>query len=239
MSAAGRYPRGPMETERFTRLTAASLITPTGHDRFFERSAGVARLLTTATGRVSVPETVELPTDRPLLFAANHSSLFDLVAALVALAHFGLPARLGVNARFFGYPVAGAFLRRLGCIPFSREKREEAEAAMTSALVARQACALMPEGRITKPADRVDGVGPGRPGISRIACRAGAAVVPVGIVGADRVWPPGSARVRVRLRADPVVVRFGPPLRFTSDDHEANTAEVMTAIVAARNDAET
>lgn len=225
-----------MQTEHFTRLTAGSVVAPTGHDRFFAWSARIARALSVPTGRVAVPETIELPIDRPLLFAANHSSLFDLPAALVALAHFGLAARLAVNARFFANPISGTFLRRLGCIPFSREQRAEAEATMTAALVARQACALMPEGRITKPHDRVAGIGPGRPGVSRIARLADAAVVPVAIVGTDRVWPPGSARIRVGLGKDPVVVRFGPPMRFTTDDHEANTAAVMAAIVAARPD---
>lgn len=222
-----------MRTELFTSGTAGDLVAPTGHDRFFERSVRAARLLTATTGRVSLPETVELPTDRPLLFAANHSSLFDLVASLVALGHFGLPARIGVNARFFANPAGGAFLRRLGCIPFDREHRELAEESMTEALVARQACAIMPEGRITKPHERVEGVGPGRPGVSRIARLAGAAVVPVGIVGSDRVWPPGSARIRVGLRRDPVVVRFATPMEFESDDHSANTAQLMAAISAA------
>ncbi|MGI9612249.1 MAG: lysophospholipid acyltransferase family protein [Acidimicrobiales bacterium] len=219
-----------MHTDRFTSGTAGALVTPTGYDRFFGRSVLVARLLTTTTGRVSLPETVELPTDRPLLFAANHSSLFDLVASLVALGHFGLPARIGVNARFFINPAGRAFLRRLGCIPFDRDHREAAEESMTEALVARQACAIMPEGRITKPHERVDGVGPGRPGVSRIARLAGAAVVPVGIVGSDQVWPPGSARIRVGIRRDPVVVRFGRPMEFDTDDHSANTAELMAAI---------
>ena len=207
---------------------------PAGHDRFFERSARVARALSIPTGSVSLPESVELPTDRPLLFAANHSSLFDLVASLVSLAHFGLTARLGVHARFFTNRAGGAFLRQLGCVPFSSEDREAAEQTMVEALLARQACALMPEGKITKPSDHVDGVGRGRPGISRIARRAGAAVIPVGIAGADQVWPPGSARIRVGLRRDPVVVRFGPPMEFATDDHSANVAELMQAITTAR-----
>lgn len=222
-----------MRTELFSTGSAGSLVAPTGYDRFFRRSARAARFLSMPTAGVTLPARVELPTDRPVIFAANHSSLFDLVASLISLGHFGLTARIGVNARFFTNPVGGSFLRRLGCIPFSSDRREEAEQTMVDALVARQACALMPEGRITRPADRTDGVGPGRAGISRIVRLADAAVVPVGITGSDRVWPPGSARVRLTAsRRDPVVVRFGPPIRFASDDHGGNVAELMQAIGA-------
>ena len=223
-----------MQTEQFACGAAGRLAAPTDYDNFFRRSVRLARLLSIPTARVSLPETVELPTDRPLLFAANHSSLFDLVASLISLGHFGLTARIGVNARFFTNPAGGAFLQRLGCIPFSRERREEAEETMTGALLAGQACALMPEGRITRPQERTDGVGPGRPGVSRIARLAGAAVVPVGIAGSDRVWPPGSARIRVGWRRDPVVVRFGAPMQFTTDDHTGNVARLMAAIATAR-----
>lgn len=226
-----------MHIERFTSGTAGSLAASTGYDRFFTGSVRAARVLSLPTGGVALPDTVDLATDRPLLFAANHSSLFDLVASLISLGHFGLTARIGVNARFFANPVGGSFLRRLGCIPFSREGREQAEEAMVGALEAGQAGALMPEGRIVKPQDRTDGVGTGRPGVSRIARLVGAAVVPVGIAGSDRVWPPGSARVRVGWRRSPVVVRFGPPMLFGSDDHAANVDALMVAIATAHDDA--
>ncbi|MGI9605444.1 MAG: lysophospholipid acyltransferase family protein [Acidimicrobiales bacterium] len=221
-----------MQTKHFGPDEARDLCSMTGHDAFYWRAVRGSKLIARLTSRVQLPDTVELPTDRPVIVAANHSSWFDLMAALITLGTFGLNARIGVNSRFFSNPVAGWFLRGIGCIPFSREDRESAEQAMVDALDGGQACAMMPEGKIVKLADRVDGVGAGRPGISRIARRTGAAILPVGFVHSDRAWLPGKALPRVRLGRDVVTTCIGSPIELDSDDHEANAAIVMSSIAA-------
>ncbi|MDH3678525.1 MAG: 1-acyl-sn-glycerol-3-phosphate acyltransferase [Acidimicrobiia bacterium] len=219
-----------VKTDLFGRDGAAHLAAPTGHERFFRRSVVAARVLSVLTSGVEVPDVVELPTDRPLIFAANHSSLFDLNASLISLGYFGLTARIGVNARFFSNPAAALFFTRLGCIPFSREHSGTAEEEMVDALQAGQVCALMPEGRIVRAHERTDGVGPGRTGISRIARRAGAAIVPVGFTGSDRAWPPGTVLARIGFRRPPISAAFGPPMLFATDDHRSNVDDLMSAI---------
>lgn len=209
---------------------ARSLFAETGYDSAYWRSVRGAKGICRLTSRVALPDTIDVATDRPLLIAANHSSLFDLVAALVFLGHYGINARLAVNSRFFTNPVGGAFFRSIGCIPFSRDDREAAERTMIDALRGGQAAALMPEGRITRLADQVNGVGPARPGVSRIACAAGAAVLPVAFVHSDETWRPGTPLPKPRLGRHQVVANAGTPLVFDTDDHEANTAAVMTAI---------
>lgn len=190
----------------------------------------MARGLAFAASPVTVPKVIELPTDRPVIFAANHTSLYDLVASLIAFGWFGLPARIGVNARFFSNPVGGGILRRMGCIPFSRTHRAAAEQQMVEALRSGQVCAIMPEGRIVRHHERVDGVGPGRLGVSRIARQAEAAVIPVGFSGSDGAWPPGSPFMRFGFRRAPINAAFGSPLFFDTDDHEENVADLMSAI---------
>lgn len=187
-------------------------------------------MLSRLSSRIELPETVELPTDRPALIAANHSSLFDLIASLITLGHFGVVARIGVNSRFFEAPIAGGFLRRLGCIPFSRDDRDSAEDSMVEALESGQVCAIMPEGKIVRRDDQNGGVGVGRPGISRIARRAGAGIVPVGFSRSDLAWPPGSPFLRFGFRRPSVITRIGTPIELVSDDHDANAAQVMHAI---------
>ena len=204
-----------MQTRRFTAGGAESLYAPTGFERFYWRSVKGSRLLSRLSSRVDLPEDVELPVDRPALIAANHSSLFDLVASLITLGNYGVVARIGVNSRFFEAPVAGGFLRRLGCIPFSREDREAAEDSMVDALRAGQVCAMMPEGKIVRRVDQIGGVGPGRPGISRIARRSGAAVVPVGFTRSDLAWPPGSPFLRFGFRRPSVIAHIGAPIELT------------------------
>jgi 1-acyl-sn-glycerol-3-phosphate acyltransferase len=182
------------------------------------------------SSRVHVPSTIELPTDRPTIIAANHSSMFDLAAALIILGEYGINARIGVNSRFFKNPVAGKFLRSIGSIPFSKDDRETAEQEMVDALLAGQAAALMPEGRITREEDQTNGVGPGRPGVSRIARRAGAAVVPVGIAFAEEAWRPGTPLPKPRLGRHSVQVKIGEPIVFESDDHVANAELLMVRV---------
>ena len=219
-----------MKTDIFGPQGAAHLSAPTGYDRFFRNSVAVSRFLSKSSSTVVMPQTVELPTDRPFIFAANHTSLFDLAASLICLGHFGLTARIGVNARFFRSAVGRQLFERLGCVPFSSDTREMAEDAMVEALTDGQVCAIMPEGRLIKEGEKVDGVGPGRPGISRIVRRSGAAVIPVGFTGAATTWPPGSPVVRFGFRRPPIIAKFGTPLYFETDDHVENASQVMAAI---------
>lgn len=209
---------------------ARPLFAETGFDRKYWAAVRIARGLCRLTSRVDVPNSIQIPTDRPLIVAANHSSLFDLIASLVFLGHFGINARLAVNSRFFKNPVGGAVFRGIGCVPFSRDDRESAERTMIEALVANQAVAVMPEGRITRRDDQVDGVGPARPGISRIARCAGAAVLPVGFAHSDEAWKPGTPLPKPRLGRHRVVAVAGDLLVFDSDDHESNAALVMASI---------
>ena len=90
--------------------------------------------------------------------------------------------------------------------------------------------AVMPEGRLVPESDRPEGVGQGRPGISRIATSANVCVLPVGLTGTENVWPIGKAFPLLRLSRPIVKVRFGNPVRFQNDDHIANVGVVMDEI---------
>lgn len=204
----------------------------TGFDRTYWRAVRGSRVICRLTSQLDIPSTVRLPTDRPLLVAANHSSLFDLIASLVFLGNFGISSRLAVNSRFFANPVGGAFLRGIGCIPFSRDDRETAEQTTVDALLAHQVVGIMPEGRITRTEDQINGVGPARPGLSRIARRANAVVLPVAFVHSDVAWRPGSPLPKPRLGRHHVLACPGELIDFTSDDHEANASQVMDALGA-------
>ena len=219
-----------MQIQHYSTGEARTAFSPTGHDKFFKASVAGSRVPSRLTSEVLLPDSLPLPTDRPVLIAANHSSMFDLPAALILLGHFGLTTAIGVNSRYFKGPV-GPFFRKLGCIPFSREDRESAEQSMVAALVDNQTCAIMPEGKIVREKDWVDGyVGPARPGVSRIARRAGAAVLPIGFAHSNTAWPPGTPLPKVRNRRQPIIGTAGDLLWFDTDDHEANAAAVMAAI---------
>ena len=90
----------PVQTTHYAKDEARSAFSETGFDRMYWNAVRGSRALCRVTSRVDVPPSIELPTDRPLMVAANHSSLFDLIAALVFLGHYGLSARMGVNSPF-------------------------------------------------------------------------------------------------------------------------------------------
>lgn len=219
-----------MHTGFFGKGEASGLFSSTGFNKKFDQAVRGARVLSRASSTIQMPDRIELPTDRPMIIAANHSSLFDLPASLIVLGNYGIPARIGVNSRFFVNPVAGRFLRGIGCIAFSKDDKGSAEDAMVEALTSGQPAAIMPEGRLTRPNDQVNGVGQGRPGVSRVALRADAAVVPIGFAFANETWTPGNPLPVPRLGRHKVIAKMGAPIAFDSDDHIANANLLMQRI---------
>lgn len=175
-------------------------------------------------------EDINLPVDSPILFAANHRSFFDVIIAWAVFSESGINCHCFIRADLFEKPVIGSWLKRNGCIPASRSTREEAEKRAITELNSGHAVAIMPEGRLVPPDERPDGVGQGRPGISRIARATGAKIVPVAIEGSEIVWPLGRAFPIPKLKKPLVSVRFGTPFHLTSDDDIENVETIMNSI---------
>jgi len=199
------------------------------HDQFLTAGRWSERLIK-PVARLDVPTSIRLIRDRPILFAGNHRSLFDVFATLAVLGRFQVSSRILIRADLVDSGATGVLLRRLGSIATSRTNREEAEDSAVEALQLGETVSLMPEGRLVPPEDRsATGVGPGRPGLSRIARRSGAAVVPVAFIGTDRIWPRGSMP-RLQLPRPAVKIRFGAPMEMTGDDDQANVDAFMTEL---------
>ena len=197
---------------------------------FFRHARRMHRALTMICD-LDFPDRLCLPEGRPVLFAANHRSYLDVAVSSAVFSHFQLTCRFQVQARMFDVPVIGRWLHNLGCIPTNTETKEQSEATSVAALLAGHTVAVMPEGRLVPPAERVGGVGVGRPGLSRIAQRAGALTIPVACSGSDRVWPRGRPLPKTGLFGHETVrVRFGAPMDLTGDDHQENVDAVMESI---------
>jgi 1-acyl-sn-glycerol-3-phosphate acyltransferase len=65
-----------------------------------------------------------------------------------------------------------------------------------------------------------------RTGVARLALRTGAPVVPVGLVGTDRVLPAGEQR----WRRAPVQVNYGPPLDFSGRPEDERSSRVLREV---------
>ncbi|MGI9595387.1 MAG: lysophospholipid acyltransferase family protein [Acidimicrobiales bacterium] len=205
---------------------------PTAHHEQFVRTGRWCARLAAPLAKLDLPDQLTVPTRRPVLFAGNHRSFFDVIATLAIFARFDVSSRILIRADLVDSGLSGSLLRRLGSISTSTEKRQSAEDEAVAALASGQTVSMMPEGRLVEPEKRSEsGVGPARPGLSRIAKRAGASVVPVAFIGTDQVWPRGGIP-RVRRDRPTVTVRLGEPFEMLGDDDQANADEFMVHLGA-------
>ncbi|WP_329793838.1 lysophospholipid acyltransferase family protein [Lentzea sp. DG1S-22] len=168
-----------------------------------------------------------IPTDGPVILAANHLSFIDSVVIPMVV-----PRRVSFLAKaeyFTGTGLKGSlsrwFFSSLGHVPVHRGKGRDARAALDTAaeILARgDAFAIYPEG--TRSLDGM--LHRGRTGVARMALESGAPVVPVGIIGTDEVQPVGSRFPKIV----PVTVRFGEPLDFSRYDGMQESLPVLRSV---------
>lgn len=199
-------------------------------DRFFrwgKRIQRVGHLLRTIRYE---PETID-PPDRPIVMVANHRSLSDVFIAIETLHHFGMPARCLVRAKYFESKVGGAWLRSVDCIPAGDGKRESIDIAVRT-LDAGRPVAVMIEGKIVPPDRRQpDGLGEIRPGFVEIARKAGAVIMPIGVLGSDRIWASRGRLPRIPWRGRPeIVLRTGQYITVEGKTDDEVVAEVREMI---------
>lgn len=200
---------------------------PTAHHQQFVAAGQWCTRFAAPFAKLDFPETLRVPTNRPVLFAGNHRSFFDVIATLAIFAKFDVSSRILIRADLVDSGISGSFLRRLGSISTSSETRQVAEDEAVEALTGGMTVSMMPEGRLVKPEEwSATGVGSARPGLSRIARRAGASVVPVAFAGTQDVWPRG-ARPRIQRNRPTVILRLGEPMEMAGSDDQANTDAFM------------
>ena len=181
--------------------------------------------------RVKVEGRQHVPTDGPVILAANHRSFLDsLFMPLVIRRRVTFVAK----AEYFDSRKTAWFFRGVGQIPIRREGGSASERALESAtevLNGGGVFGIYPEGTRTR-----DGfTHKGHTGVARLAVRTGASIVPVGLVGTDECQPTDKKLPRVFRR---VSVRFGTPISIDRYAEDAEgialrqlTDEVMFEIV--------
>lgn len=174
-----------------------------------------------------------VPKDRPVVFASNHQSWFDI---------FALAAEIPGHMRFVAkkelarVPVLGRAIRAAGHIYIDRQNRQAAFSAYEqSAEVIRQglSAVVFPEGTRSRTGELL----PFKKGPFVFAIAAQVPMVPVFCAGTFDLLRKGSVRIRPR----PVALLFGKPIStegLTYDDREKLMTIVRQAIEALRVDAE-
>src|SRR6478609_3931899 len=201
----------------------------------------LGRFIIAPLGRLIYRPQVEgkdnVPKSGPVIFASNHLSFIDSVAIPVAAprpVHF-----LAKSTYFEGTGMKGwlskTFFESIGAISV---RRGAGKAALDALDVQRQlldeglAVALYPEG--TRSTD--GRLYKGRTGVAFLALQTGAPVVPVGLIGTDKVMPVGAKMPTLKER---ITVRFGEPLDLSPHGPASSgrarrlaTDEIMAAIHA-------
>jgi putative phosphoserine phosphatase/1-acylglycerol-3-phosphate O-acyltransferase len=176
-----------------------------------------------------------VPARGPVLLASNHRSYFDVAALALVARGIGRPVRFLGKKEIFDAPVVGMIARAIGGIPVDRGSGSgQPLRAAESALKAGEVVIVLPQGTIPRGHDFFEPVLHGKTGTARLAASTGAAVVPVGLWGTEKVWPRSSRVPDFTLVRNPpkVTVRVGRPLSLSLTDARADTETIMGAISA-------
>jgi 1-acyl-sn-glycerol-3-phosphate acyltransferase len=164
------------------------------------------------TGRENVP------LEGPVVLASNHLSFIDsIVIPLAAPRRVAYLAKAEYfTAKGFNGWVTRTLFTALGAHPIERETQRAAQAALDTALgllTEGLAFGVYPEGTRSK-----DGrLGRGKTGVAWLALTADCPVVPVGLVGTDKVQPVGANWPRPHR----ISIAFGKPLTFPEQRGQA------------------
>lgn len=168
--------------------------------------------------RVRIEGREHIPEHGPVILASNHLSFLDSIfIPLVVRRRVTFVAK----AEYFDSWKTRWFFQGVGQIPIRRDGGSASERALASALdVLRtgDVFGIYPEGTRSR-----DGfLHRGHTGMARLALRAGAPIVPVGLVGTRDVQPPDRTLPRFFM---PVTICFGAPLDFTH--HQGRESDRM------------
>jgi 1-acyl-sn-glycerol-3-phosphate acyltransferase len=174
--------------------------------------------------RLRVEGGENVPRTGAVILAPNHLSATDWPA--VGVASPRLPWFMA-KEELFEVPILAPLIRLYHAYPVKRGSMDRAALRRTEELLRQgQVVVIFPEGQVSPDAH----FQPLKPGLAWLALRTGAPIIPVGLLGTERLMPYGCNRPRF-LR-EPVVVRFGPPVQL-DDLHDRDRATPSRAAIDA------
>lgn len=176
-----------------------------------------------------------IPADGPVILCANHRSYFDVSAMSIVVGKSGRTARFLGKKEVFDAPIVGQVAAAMGGIRVDRGTgSDEPLRAAAEALDGGEMVAMMPQGTIPRGPAFFEPQLVGRWGAAQLAHMSGAAVVPVGLWGTEKVWPRAGRGPKMLALADPPIVRIsvGEPVAIKGRSVDADTKRIMKAIMA-------
>jgi len=146
------------------------------------------------------------------IFAANHTSYFDVLPLMVGL---GIGYRFVAKMEVHGMPFIGMFLRRTGHLAFNRTdsnaRLRQAE-QMEEILRNGESVFVFPEGTFTPE----DGIRPFQLGAFKAAVAAGVPIIPVSLAGTREFLRDGT----YLPRPSKITITLSPPIYPHSEPHQ-------------------
>ena len=194
--------------------------------------ARILRVLTAPFVRYDIRGGACVPQYEVGIVAANHRSLFDVVAGLIALHHFGRYVRVLIAREYVEGRWTAPLCRAIGAIPVDRGDSGTVFDAAISAMRGGVPILVMPEGRLHWDPDQPLSTGRAKTGISRLAVGAEVVVLPAALIGTEQVFPAGAKFPHLNpFRRKRVVINVCDEVMvLTGDDHAANAEAVMAEI---------
>ncbi|HET7139853.1 MAG TPA: lysophospholipid acyltransferase family protein [Arthrobacter sp.] len=193
----------------------------------FDAVRWTTRGLISGTCRPTVVGLENVPTDGPFIVAPNHLSFFDSV---IVQALMPRPVAFFAKAEYFTTGgvkgrVMKSFFESVGSIPVERGEQAASVQALKTLLdilEAGKGIGIYPEG--TRSRDGI--LYRGRTGVGWLALTTGAPVVPVGIIGTEKLQPAGEKG----FKPHHFTMKVGKPLYFdkTGPDHSLPARRQVT-----------
>ena len=187
--------------------------------------AGLCRFGLQSIARVRVEGLEDLPTEGPLILAANHLSNADppFIGGWLSPALERRPTFLAKEALFKG-PL-GVLIRSLGAEPVKAGGSDIGAYRVAKAILDQGGVvAILPEG--TRSFDGV--MTEPKPGVSLLATRTGTPVLPVGISGTDELIAREKVLPNIGSR---IILRVGRPFQLTLPEGVDRRAALAAADV--------
>ena len=166
--------------------------------------------------RLRVDGTEYLPADGPVILVANHVSFFDSILLMFSLPR---PVAFIGKAEYTDNPITNWLFCGAGMIPVRRENPGDLPHVfdeVAEVLERGEVIGVFPEG--TRSRDGL--LHRGHVGAAHLALTTGAPLVPVGIVGTDRVLPTGARIVRPFQQA---TITLGEPIHVAELGYTRST----------------
>ncbi|MCP5113282.1 MAG: 1-acyl-sn-glycerol-3-phosphate acyltransferase [bacterium] len=166
-----------------------------------------SRIFLTCCGiKVTARGTENVPQEGSIVLVANHLSLIDIP---VLLAHLPVSFRFLAKTSLFRLPFIGWHLHRGGHIRVVREdKRASVKALGVARRVLEQGISVLVFAEGSRSKGKLQEF---KAGAAHLAIRAGIRMVPIGLVGTEKVMPKGT----FKLQPGRVALRIGEPIETT------------------------